>query len=246
MFKPEQEFYTQGKSSVGISPSQILFPAHNLTCATTWRNNSMTKTLIFKELLLPLLTICILFQLANPSRVNSVNNGSSSRRFESSEHELRGAFSIPRNGGSLADGPSTSVGSINEIVPTSTGSTGSIPISSLSAGYSHLQNYSQGRAKPRKGKDQSRSTTTGRFEKGRQQKGKKQSAEQLSFKDVCLLPSPHDTLPRMKAKAELIGQGLYIDAFTLMHIPLGFVFLHCPGVARGGDNSIIVQCTDVL
>ena len=184
---------------------------------------------------------------ANPSRVNSVNNGSSSRRFESSEHELRGAFSIPRNGGSLADGPSTSVGSINEIVPTSTGSTGSIPISSLSAGYSHLQNYSQGRAKPRKGKDQSRSTTTGRFEKGRQQKGKKQSAEQLSFKDVCLLPSPHyDTVPRMKAKAELIGQGLYIDAFTLMHIPLGFVFLHCPGVARGGDNSIIVQCTDVL
>ena len=184
---------------------------------------------------------------ANPSRVNAVNNGSSSRRFESSEHELRGAFSIPRNGGSLADGPSTSVGSINEIVPTSTGSTGSIPISSLSAGYSHLQNYSQGRAKPRKGKDQSRSTTTGRFEKGRQQKGKKQSAEQLSFKDVCLLPSPHyDTVPRMKAKAELIGQGLYIDAFTLMHIPLGFVFLHCPGVARGGDNSIIVQCTDVL
>ena len=152
---------------------------------------------------------------ANPSRVNAVNNGSSSRRFESSEHELRGAFSIPRNGGSLADGPSTSVGSINEIVPTSTGSTGSIPISSLSAGYSHLQNYSQGRAKLRKGKDQSRSTTTGRFEKGRQQKGKKQSAEQLSFKDVCLLPSPHyDTVPRMKAKAELIGQGLYVDAWS--------------------------------
>ena len=99
--------------------------------------------------------------------------------------------------------------------PSSSGCS-NVSIRSLSAGYSPRQNYSQGRAKPRKAKEQSRSTSTGRFEKrsGSQLKGK-QPVEQQTFKDVCLLPSPgYNTAPRMRAKAELIGKGLYIDAWT--------------------------------
>lgn len=74
-------------------------------------------------------------------------------------------------------------------------------------------------AEPRKGKEQPRSTSTGRFQKTGLQRGSgsgkgKKSGDNLSFKDVCLLPSPgYDTVPRMKAKADLIGQGLYIDAW---------------------------------
>ena len=43
---------------------------------------------------------------------------------------------------------------------------------------------------------------------------KKTASNDKSIKDLCLLPSPeYVNLPRLKAKANLIDQGLYIDAW---------------------------------
>lgn len=42
------------------------------------------------------------------------------------------------------------------------------------------------------------------------------SAPEYFYKDVCLLPSPdYDQVPRGSAKASLVENGLYVDAFKL-------------------------------
>ena len=42
------------------------------------------------------------------------------------------------------------------------------------------------------------------------------SEPEYCYKDVCLLPSPeYDQVPRGSAKASLVENGLYIDAFKL-------------------------------
>lgn len=155
----------------------------------------------------------------------SSSSGNSSNRFGSREEEIRNAFSIPRDAASPAtvengvDGNEASSSSQNTpVAGSSSFQCASFPSTSrpipLSTNYSHLRNYSQGKGKIRKGKQAARSTSTGRFEKGPGSGGQGKQCEP-TFKDVCLLPSPNwGTVPRLKAKANLIEKGLYIDAWS--------------------------------
>ena len=141
-----------------------------------------------------------------PNSVNRENVNGAGNCFENADVELRNAFSIPRSSEQLSEDPSTNGAST---------SSSRFSSSSLSRGFSRLQNYGNARPKARKGKEQSRSTTTGRFEKkgSNAEKGNK-TVTNAQIKDLCLLPYPEFTVaPRLKVKAELIGQGLYIDAW---------------------------------
>ncbi len=154
---------------------------------------------------------------ALPSSTTASSNSPSTRRFESSQDELGAAFQIPRMARNAEANNINGASASMQSTSSSTSISGTA-IHTLSAGYSRYHNYSQGRARPRKGKEQPRSTTTGCFEKSGSQRGKgpgKKSSGEPTFKDVCLLPSPdYNTVPRMRSKAELIGQGLYIDAWS--------------------------------
>lgn len=154
---------------------------------------------------------------ALPSSTTASSNNPSTVRFESSQDELEAAFPrIARN----AEDHNINSGASTSSTSNST-SIGGTPIRNLSARYSRYHNYSQGEtsSRPRKGKEQQRSSTTGCFEKSGSKRGKgpgKKPLPKPTFKDVCLLPSPdYDTVPRMRSKVELISQGLYIDTCTI-------------------------------
>ncbi len=149
-----------------------------------------------------------------PSPVNERSANSLEYRFINEQDELRNAFSIPRN----ANGDRVVEPDSAESVSQDAGTSSTSSVSSLSSRYSRLQNYGDVRSRKRKDKAQTRSSSTGRFEKKAvnaiQGQAKKTASNDRSIKDLCLLPYPeYVNVPRLKAKAELIEQGLYIDAW---------------------------------
>lgn len=138
--------------------------------------------------------------LPGPSRL--FNGGE--REHTNSEEELRRSFSIPRDN----KRPSASY-----TLPHQPGTAGS----SLSDNFRAHTNYSNVKSRinnNRKGKQPIRSSSTGRFVPETKTKNPPKLPEPV-FKDVCLLPSPEWVeVPRRKAKAKLISQGMYIDAWS--------------------------------
>ena len=139
-----------------------------------------------------------------PSPANQRSANSLEYRFINEQDELRNAFAIPSSAESVSQDAGTSSAS---------------SVTALSSRYSHLQNYGDVRSRKRKDKAQTWSSSTGCFQKkatnnGMQGQEKKTASNDKSIKDLCLLPSPeYVNLPRLKAKANLIDQGLYIDAW---------------------------------
>ena len=150
-----------------------------------------------------------------PSPVNERSANSLEYRFINEQDELRNAFAIPRN----ANGDHVVEPDSSESVSQDASTSSASSVTALSSRYSRLQNYGDVRSRKRKDKTQTRSSSTGRFEKkavnnGIQGQEKKTTSNDRSMKDLCLLPYPgYVNVPRLKAKAELIDQGLYIDAW---------------------------------
>ena len=149
-----------------------------------------------------------------PSPANQRSANSLEYRFINEQDELRNAFVIPRN----ANGDRVVEPDSAESVSQDAGASSASSVTALSSRYSRLQNYGDVRFRKRKDKTQTRSSYTGRFEKkavnGIQGQEKKTASNDRSIKDLCLLPFPeYVNVPRLKAKAKLIDQGLYIDAW---------------------------------
>ena len=151
-----------------------------------------------------------------PSPANQRSANSLEYRFINEQDELQNAFAIPRN----ANGDRVVEPDSAESVSQDAGTSSASSVTALSSRYSRLQNYGDVRSRKRKDKAQTRSSSTGRFQKkaanGMQGQEKKTASNDKSIKDLCLLPAPEYVLlnvPRLKAKANLIDQGLYIDAW---------------------------------
>ena len=136
------------------------------------------------------------------------------------QDELYRSFQIPRTSTSGNTNQAVEQPSQSGQFQGSTSNQASI-INSIAAGFSSRSNYSNTRATTRSRRT-NRSNNTGRFQPYSHSRSSTTSDStsveepKIYYKSVCFLPdSTWNSVPRGRAKVELIERGMYVDAWAV-------------------------------
>lgn len=135
------------------------------------------------------------------------------------QDELYRSFQIPRT--STSGNTNQAVAQTSQSARQSEQLQGSISnqasiVNSIAAGFSSTSNYSNTRGTTRSRRT-NRSNNTGRFQPYSHSCSSTSSEEpKIYYKSVCFLPdSTWDSVPRGRAKVELIERGMFVDAWAV-------------------------------